>query len=425
MGNESTPGTRNYVNKYSGKDEVTNALSEKLKNTTQDTYMMAKSARINAEIEYDRTVSDTSSSGSNNKGTSNYNQCGYYHIAGINLGLQERPKAQLKVTKQVQHAEVRLSNNSILFDATGKASNVLWVDHKAHKQDQNNTYTEKDNYINRTMKEPAVREPGGKGSVQLTMDEEQIHGAQIKITYLISVANVGEVDYNTNGFYYKGQIPNDKDNTIVKTNPMTMVDYVGYQSDDDEHTTRNNIKFVASENEGWNVVSANDLASSGLISGDILDNAKKYTTILTTDSLSKDLVPIISDQNNVANKIADTVKNDPFNAVNVINNSKSVVAKTLVLTQTISADSTSDDKSYNNLTELVKVKNTAGRRMAYSVVGNQDPTKEPTEIDADSSQQVTIMPPYGQKYIYYVLGIGIVIILIAGILVARKITKKE
>lgn len=30
------------------------------------------------------------------------------------------------------------------------------------------------------MKEPAVREPGGKGSVQLTMDEEQMHGAQIK-----------------------------------------------------------------------------------------------------------------------------------------------------------------------------------------------------------------------------------------------------
>jgi len=425
MGNESTQGTRNYVNKYSGKDEVTNALSQKLYNTTQDTYMIAKSAKINVEIEYDRTVSDTSASGSNNRGLSNYNQSGYYNIEGINLGLQERPKAQLKVTKQVQHAEVRLSNNSILFDATGKASNVLWVDHKAHKQDQNNTYTEKDNYINKTMKEPAVREPGGKGSVQLTMDEEQMHGAQIKITYLISVANVGEVDYNTNGFYYKGQIPNDKDNTIVKTNPMTMVDYVGYQSDDDEHTTRNNIKFVASENEGWNVVSANDLASNGLISGDILDNAKKYTTILTTDSLSKDLVPIISDQNNVANKIADTVKNDPFNAVNVINNSKSVVAKTLVLTQTISADSTSDDKSYNNLTELVKVKNTAGRRMAYSVVGNQDPTKEPTEIDADSSQQVTIMPPYGQKYIYYVLGIGIVIILIAGILVVRKITKKE
>ena len=257
---------------------------------------------------------------------------------------------------------------------------------------------------------------------KLMPDEGKVEWAK---NVLISVANVGEVDYNTNGFYYKGQIPNDKDNTIVKTNPMTMVDYVGYQSDDDEHTTRNNIKFVASENAGWNVVSANDLASNGLISGDILDNAKKYTTILTTDSLSKDLVPIISDQNNVANKIADTVKNDPFNAVNVINNSKSVVAKTLVLTQTISADSTSDDKSYNNLTELVKVKNTAGRRMAYSVVGNQDPTKEPTEIDADSSQQVTIMPPYGQKYIYYVLGIGIAIILIAGIIVARKITKKE
>ena len=99
MGNESTQGTRNYVNKYSGKDEVTNALSQKLYNTTQDTYMIAKSAKINVEIEYDRTVSDTSASGSNNRGSSNYNQSGYYNIEGINLGLQEEIKSTIKSNK--------------------------------------------------------------------------------------------------------------------------------------------------------------------------------------------------------------------------------------------------------------------------------------------------------------------------------------
>ena len=113
MGNESTQGTRNYVNKYSGKDEVTNALSQKLYNTTQDTYMIAKSAKINAEIEYDRTVSDTSASGSNNRGSSNYNQSGYYNIEGINLGLQERPKAQLKVISKAIRKGMKDVRNSL------------------------------------------------------------------------------------------------------------------------------------------------------------------------------------------------------------------------------------------------------------------------------------------------------------------------
>ncbi len=98
MGNESTQGTRNYVNKYSGKDEVTNALSQKLYNTTQDTYMIAKSAKINVEIEYNRTVSDTSASGSNNRGSSNYNQSGYYNIEGINLG-NKKTKSTIKSNK--------------------------------------------------------------------------------------------------------------------------------------------------------------------------------------------------------------------------------------------------------------------------------------------------------------------------------------
>ena len=40
--------------------------------------------------------------------------------------------------------------------------------------------------------------------------------------------------------------------------------------------------------------------------------------------------------------------------------------------------------------------------MAYSVAGNQDPTQEPNEIDADDSQEIKIMPPYGQRTIYYI-----------------------
>ena len=90
----------------------------------------------------------------------------------------------------------------------------------------------------------------------------------------------------------------------------------------------------------------------------------------------------------------------------------------------ITPDNDSDDMIYNNMVELVKSSNTAGRRMEYSVVGNQDPTLEPQEIDADTSQEVTILPPFGQTNTYYWLGVVIAIILIAGIILVIKVLKK-
>ena len=63
--------------------------------------------------------------------------------------------------------------------------------------------------------------------------------------------------------------------------------------------------------------------------------------------------------------------------------------------------------------------------MSYSVVGNQDPTMEPREIDADIAQEVVILPPFGQPYIYYVLGIAVAIILIAGISITIMVVRKK
>ena len=63
--------------------------------------------------------------------------------------------------------------------------------------------------------------------------------------------------------------------------------------------------------------------------------------------------------------------------------------------------------------------------MAYSVVGNQDTTQEPYEIDAASPQEVVILPPFGQNTIYYVLGLGIGVILIIGLTAVIVVTKKK
>ena len=114
-----------------------------------------------------------------------------------------------------------------------------------------------------------------------------------------------------------------------------------------------------------------------------------------------------------------------MNALDVVNASQSVSGVKLILTQMITQDNTNDDKIYNNMTELVTSKNTVGRKMAYSIVGNQDPTTEPYEIDADSSQEVVILPPFGNTQIFYVLGIAVALVLIAGITCTIVILKKK
>lgn len=428
-------GTRQYVNTYKqGNEEMKNELAQELSDTTPNTFIVAKTALINTELEYNRTESETSSTGSGNIGTSNKDKSGYYHISDLSFGLQERPKAQLKATKQVRHVEVKLSNQSILFDAKGRATNVLWINHKAHNPDADNVYEENKNYTNKFMQIPSIRT--SKGLIELTMDEEQMHGAQLKLTYLITIANIGEVDYSDNNFYYTGK-ENNKAQNIVKTRPMQIVDYVGYQTVDDQKTTRNNLRYIASDNEGWTVTTAEELHKDSykLLSDYAYtgnqDNGNKganqYTTIVTTE-FNNELVPILVDKEyssagnratDIKGKITDLFKTD--NDITCA----SVVAKTLVLTQTLTADDGGDDKTYNNLMEIVKVNNTVGRRFSDSVVGNQNPTEEPKEVDSDDSQQVRIMPPFGQKYIYYILGGAIAIILIAGIAITIKITRKK
>lgn len=452
-------GTREYVNTYKkGNEEMKNELAQELSNTTPNTFIIAKTALINTEGEYNRqesTMGDeilvdlSGQMAGKNTANNNTTTSGYYHISDLSFGLQERPKAQLKATKQVRHVEVKLSNQSILFDAKGRATNVLWIDHDAHGQDIKNTYKVDDNYEEQFgnngtmfMKEPIVRKEMGasanNGLIDLTMDEEQMHGAQLKITYLITIANIGEVDYKDNQYYYKG-IEGDAPTNIVKTRPMQIIDYVGYQTVDDDKTTRNNLRYIASDNDGWTVKTAEELYTTDKLlseeaykgtSANGNKGANQYTTIVTTE-FNNELVPVLVDgdyasslgNNHKATEIKDKAK-DLFKTDDDIT-CASVVAKTLVLTQTLSADDGGDDKTYNNLMEIVKVNNTVGRRMRYSVVGNQNPTEEPTEIDADNSQQIRILPPFGQNYIYYILGGAIAIILIAGIAITIRVTRKK
>ena len=57
-------------------------------------------------FEYNRNgeepgVTNTSGTGHDNIGKENYQMAGYYVLKDLDLGLVQRPKAQLKVTKQI------------------------------------------------------------------------------------------------------------------------------------------------------------------------------------------------------------------------------------------------------------------------------------------------------------------------------------
>lgn len=413
--------------------DMDNLLKEFMRNT----FMISESGTIDVNFEYNRTgeedgYTNTSDSGDQNIGSSNYDKSGYYILKDLDLGLEQRPKAQLKVTKQITNVKVTLADNRVLFDASDKATNVLWIGHTAHGKDTKNTYSTNDNYESTNiMKNPVVRQQStNKGKVQLTMDEELMHGSTIQITYAITVANVGEVDYKEDKFYYTGKVGDT--NTIVKTDPRALVDYVGtqvhdYTSNDDKTATRNNLQFNAAQNPDWSVISGDDLLNRGLLNGKLAENVKKYSDghIIVTDRISKGLIPIIKDQSNVKDDIKNAFDKDPLHALEKVNASQSVSGVQLILSQMLTQDSSSDDRIYNNMTELITTKNDVGRRMSYSVVGNQDPTIEPREIDADDSQEVVILPPFGQKYIYYVLGTAVAVILIAGIIITMIVLKKK
>ena len=326
------------------KNAKAKSLAEK-----KDCLMAAETKKIVAEIEFGRQVTTENSKTKSNPG---------YLISGVNLGLVERPKARLELNKTVSNVKVTLADGSILFDA----SQGVNVDNVAWQQNTNKN----------------------RGLIQLSMDQEIMHGASIQITYKLTVKNVGEVDYEGQPFYYKGKTPGNK----VTTTPNTVVDYVS-----------NNLQFNGKNNPGWEVVKLDKLykeenSADNYIDQDVKNKAQKINTIVKTNALNTALEP---------GKSVDT---------------------TLVLTQVITPENKNDNLTYSNIAEIVEVSNTVGRRMAYSIVGNQDPTVDtPGEIDASIAEKILILPPFGNGNIaYYILGAVVGIILIGGItLIIKKV----
>lgn len=359
--------------------ETMNDRTQLLNDLMNNTKMTAETGLIVIEFEYDRE--GTQDQTKDNKSS--------YKIQNVDLGLEERPKAQLAIDKEVTNVKLTLADGSILFDAKNTASNVLWRDHKAYTVGYKGNFMDEDKFG--SIQNIRSKNASKFGLVQLSMDEELMHGATIEITYQVSVSNVGEVDYKDNLFYYTGN--KSANAKIVTTKANQVIDYVA-----------NNLQFNVSNNKDWKVIEKDEIKSQGLVNAKLDSQVEKFNTIIVTESLSKELVPELADKNN------------------------SSVSVPLVLTQLITSENDSDDLTYRNLVEIVKTSNTVGRRMEYSVVGNQDPEKAPQELDSDIAEVVRILPPFGNAGLYIIITAvalaAIAIIIVGTIFIKKKVLKK-
>ncbi len=398
--------------KYNTTEEQKSSQNNKINELIANTAMVAETGIIDTEIEYN--THNTENQGNNNKIA--------YTIGDIDLGLQERPKAQLKLNKEVTNFKLVLANKQTLFDTTQSVNNLFFAKHNGHSVKYNGYRLDGYELARNSKALPEL--------IQAYMDEELIAGATVEATYDISVENVGEVDYIDKQFYYTGksQYPNDLEK-VSKTSAKQIIDYISNLSKFDE-----NIQDIDSS---WKVINAQDIIKSSTLNDKgelIVDEAKldsdlvnraylpqtsTYNTMVTTDKLSTDeLLPALFDED------------------------KSKTTPTRLVISALLSNTGEGNFVYNNLAEIIATSNTQGRRMAYSVSGNQemsdqslgDDTSEevytsvdlvtPTEIDADSSQKIIILPPTGENRNYLpilIISVAVILILVTGILIIKRI----
>ena len=185
------------------------------------------------------------------------------------------------------------------------------------------------------------------GPIHAYMDKEIMQGATITITYDIIIKNNSE--YDTLSKYF------GNDESEMKTSAIKVYSYVSP-----------NMIFRAEEND--------------------------------------ELWEIETNYSNLNQSVIDEIKNNNLTVIKTTNQISSIgltsgqeMSFPLVLSKTISAESTTENLIYKNYVEIVARGNTLGRRSYTQIPGNFAPLTEINlETDSDISDSVTILPPFGE-----------------------------
>ena len=392
-----------------------------LKELMNNTAMVAQTGVIDAEVEYNTTQT-------NNQGDKNV--IGYV-IDDVDLGLEERPVSQLKLNKEVTNFKLTLSNGAVMFDTGKSVTNLSYAKHTGHGELH---YT----YGNALRLAQVILSNNSAAVPELIttyMDEELMYGARLELTYAFTVTNIGDVDYLDKQFYYIGRTNNTNTSNISKTRADKVIDYIS-----------NNLQFVpTNENNGaWSIRTVQDLTDrkntldtglsdnsndrQDLVNTKYKDTMETYNNIVTTGQMSDELLPELAKAGGTS------------------------ASTQMLLSTTLVPDTGDDSMVYNNLVEIVQSSNTQGRRMKYSVPGNQQMANQdltvgtpviedkyyqqytkadlvtPQEVDTDSSQKVLILPPTGSNKNYnlwILLGAAILVLIGGSVIFIKKFLNKN
>lgn len=296
---------------------------------------------------------------------------GYEHkITNVDFGVVERPRAKVELTKNVEHIKVTTTDGIVLFDTNKQVENLAWP-------------VKKDRY-----KE--------KPPIQIIMDEELISGSTVEITYKITVTNKGEL----------GESATDGENGTATTTMKRILDYVD-----------NALNFNEEDN-----LDANGKALWKVVTVDDMQNETNATFINNSPGANNLKLIDLSTQQTL---LQTTPENPLSKALAVGETAES----TLTLRKVLSAESSTDQLTYNNTMETIEIDNEVGRYDHESIPGNQDPEKDPQEDDTFKSEIITILPPFGAKsyYVITAVAIGALAVLGLGVFVIKKyvLGKKE
>ena len=410
-----------------------NALNELMDNT----YMVAQTGLINTEIERTTQGLDVKDG--------KYGEKQKYSINDLNLGLVERPKAGLKLNKEIDNFNFTNSNSGIAFDVTNNqsVSNLSFSKHEQHevKYADRNTLRKISTATSNKFAHQAQKAPE---RLQLYVDSELMHPATVRVRYKYTVENVGEVDYTGPTFYYTG-IPAQGDK-ISTTNAEQVIDYVSNSITYDTSKQENNVAWSPQRID----TDKNKKTSKfSLIGSSQIDENKELKlteekSVDTKDYVNRYYLPIISTYNTIitTKKLANNGGLMPT----VADSGTSKTQTTLTLTQEITSQNEEDNLTFNNLAEIIETSNTLGRRCAYSIPGNQEMADQslgkdaaegantrtkwilPEEIDADSAQTIVIMPPTGEvNYLMWIIiaTIAVAVLGLGGLVLKKCLLKKE
>lgn len=342
-------------------DHITKEFNRELVNELERrTYRFAYTPLMEIEVEY-----------ATKQITGNQNKDAYIHtIKGVDFGIVERPKADLTLDQDVKHIKVTLADGTVLFDTETGINNIQWV------------------------AKGKLEEYDKKEQINIIMDDELLSGAQLEITYYLTVTNNSENDVNTT------------------TRAKGIIDYIANNLNFDENDN------IVNGKKQWQIVKKDDIQTtlkSSLVNEKLVDLSTQSIIVKATDD----------------NPIANT---------NLKPGDK--VTSELVVKKMLSAESSSDDLRYTNMAEIVEIDSTVGRYDNAAIPGNQKLEEQPREHDSAGASKyvsydsngniderypqdgtIVITPPTGSNYtvyIYYAVGAIVMVILLGGIILIKK-----